>query len=73
MTLGEEELEEQLDACLEAVELDYLLARCTCVHPQIPVPVPIYSTANYLLWQILEKVLLAAYFKQKLFALHQHP
>lgn len=29
MTLGEQELEEQLDACLEAVELDYLLARYT--------------------------------------------
>lgn len=27
VTLGEQELEEQLDACLEAVELDYLLAR----------------------------------------------
>ena len=27
VTLGEQELEEQLDTCLEAVELDYLLAR----------------------------------------------
>ena len=30
VTLGEQELEEQLDACLEAVELDYLLARFCC-------------------------------------------
>jgi len=28
--LGEQELEEQLDTCLEAVELDYLLTRCCC-------------------------------------------
>ena len=28
VTLGEQELEERLDACLEAVELDYLLTRC---------------------------------------------
>ena len=27
VTLGAQELEEQLDACLEAVELDYLLTR----------------------------------------------
>ena len=27
VTLGEQEVEDQLDACLEAVELDYLLAR----------------------------------------------
>ena len=33
MTLGEQELEEQLDACLEAVELDYLLARYCCNTP----------------------------------------
>ena len=30
VTLGEQELEEQLDTCLEAVELDYLLTRCCC-------------------------------------------
>ena len=27
VTLGQQELEEQLDSCLEAVELDYLLTR----------------------------------------------
>ena len=40
--LGEQELEEQLDACLEAVELDYLLTRYP--HP-LCVCCPSYSLA----------------------------
>lgn len=36
VTLGEQELEEQLDACLEAVELDYLLTRYVHTVPSQP-------------------------------------
>lgn len=41
--LNEEELEQQLDTCLEAVELDYLLARCAMC---LAAHNPIYETTG---------------------------